>query len=132
MSAINFNTTIKNAIATIRRDAMNGGHIDLYSATRPVIPGDTITTQTLLVVLTLNNPSGTVANGVWTVSYTASQFQAVGNGDIVWARWFASNGDWIADSDVGGMNSTAPIKIDNTEVFEGGRILILSSTMSEV
>lgn len=111
---------------------MNGGHIDLYSATRPVVPGDTITTQTLLVVLTLNDPSGTVANGVWTVSYTASQFSAVGNGDIVWARGYSSSNQWIFDADVGGMGSTAAIKIDNLSVFAGGRILVLSSTMSEV
>jgi hypothetical protein len=129
---MNFNNTIKTSIATIRRDAMNGGKIFLYSATKPVVPGDALTDQIHLVTLTLNDPSGTVTNGVWTLDYTATQFQAIASGDIAWARWFAANDDWIADSEVGGMSSTAPIKIDNVSVFTGGRILVLSSTMAEV
>lgn len=85
-----------------------------------------------MVTLTLNNPSGTVSNGVLTLSFAASQFLAVGTGTIAWARWFSSTNAFVADSDVGGMYSNAAIKIDNLEVFSGGRILVLSSMISEI
>ena len=127
---MNFNNTIRQECSLIRREALNGGSIEIYTSPKPAV-GAALTTQVKLAVMHLNDPSGTCNNGSLTLSLLSTSIQAVENGTAVWSRWLSSTSDFVADSDVGGQASTAAIRIDNLEVFAGGRINVLSTVLSE-
>jgi hypothetical protein len=127
---MNFNDDIRQECSLIRREALNGGSIEIYTSPKPAI-GAALTTQVKLATLELNNPSGTCNNGSLTLSLLSTSIQAVENGTAVWSRWLSSSDAFVADSDVGGQASTAALRIDNLELFAGGRVNVLSAVLTE-
>jgi len=109
---------------------LDGGTLKLYSGTRPATPNTAIDTQVLLVTFTLPNPSGTVANGVWTKGAIVAALVAE-SGNAAWGRAFDSSGAVIADCDVGTVNSGAMVELSNTSLVSGGYVTVVSFTLTE-
>ena len=120
--------------ATSRAELTSGwldaGTLKIYSGTRPATPDTAITSQVLLATFTLPNPSGTVANGVWTKGTIAAALVAE-SGTAAWARAFDSTDGVIADCDVGTVASGAMVELSNTSLVSGGYISVVSFTLTE-
>lgn len=109
---------------------LDAGTLKIYSGTRPATPDTAITSQVLLATFTLPNPSGTVANGVWTKGTIAAALVAE-TGVATWARAFDSTSAVIADCDVGTVASGAMVELSNTSLVSGGYISVVSFTLTE-
>ena len=109
-----------------------GGKIKLYGGTQP--PAGTTHSQQLLCELTLPKPSASgVVNGILTIAAPFSGM-ALLDGTVSWCRLSDSAGNWVADCDAGGSESTAVFRIQNAngEVFAGGQVIVSQSQLKEV
>lgn len=114
-------------------DAGNsGGKIKLYGGVQPV--AGAAHSQELLSELVLPKPSAvSVENGVLTI---AAPFSAMAllDGAVTWCRLTDSAGNWVADCNAGGAESTAVFRIQNAngEVFAGGQVIVNQAQLKEV
>lgn len=109
-----------------------GAKIKLYGGVQP--SAGTAHSQPLLCELTIPKPSAVnVSNGVLTI---AAPFSAMAllDGVVTWCRLTDSAGNWVADCDAGGSESTAVFRILNTdgEVFAGGQVIVNQAQLKEV
>lgn len=123
--------TLRVSISEARLALLNGGFIYLYADTQPA-KGATVTNQTLIATLELNNPAGTTDNGELTLSFVSTNVLCEGSGNVSWARGVSSTDSFVFDSDVGGLASTAPIRLDNVIAFLGGRINVVTAVLTEL
>lgn len=107
-----------------------GGTIQIYDGTRPATADSAITTQTLLVTLTIPDPAGTVSNGVLTGGSIAAALIAA-TGTAAWARLLDDSDTVIGDVDVGLSASGAFVELDNLGLVEGGYCTVTSLTLAE-
>ncbi len=125
---------VRNARAQVIADAIDGGsgpgEWRFYTAPQPAA-GGALTTQTLLATVLLTDPCGTVSDGVLTLS-SAGDVLAVAKGIIAWARLTDSAGTFVVDADVSALGGGGAITIDNTQVYTGGTVRILSAALTEV
>ncbi len=97
------NTAFRTTLATSFIDELASAVVRLYSGSRPAGPATAITGQTLLAEMVLNNPAGTVSNGVATIDVTnVSDTSANASGTPTFVRILASNGTTVlADCSAG-------------------------------
>lgn len=107
-----------------------GGEIRIYDGTRPADADTAITTQNLLVMFELADPSGTVENGVFTGTNPATTLIAE-TGTASWARIVDSSAGTVFDADVGLENSGSVIELSNLSLVEGSYCTITSFVLTE-
>ena len=121
--AINYSTTVKNTRMTAVRDAIDGGSgagkINIYTAAYAA----------LLVSIPLADPSGTIANGVLTLSGMPKSGAATGTGNAAIARIVDSADTVIADGLTVGTSGT-DIVIDNVNIAVGQNVNITAGSIT--
>lgn len=114
------------------RDAIDAGagtgRLYIYTEPQPD-PGAEITTQTLLAQLLFNEPSGTVSGDTLTLAINEDE-TADATGIAVWARITDSDGNWLADMDVGNEVSSAVLKLNSLQIVAGGTVRITSASIT--
>lgn len=132
---LRLSTAVRDARLTAFKNALdadvNPGYIEFYTAPMPATGGDAITTQTLLGMVTLSNPSGTVDAGELTLNTVTDDLAADNSGDIAWARFYDGSGTWAGDGDCGDQASNALVKLNSVSVLQGGAIKISSGVLTE-
>ena len=121
--AINYSTTLKSTRMTAVRDAIDAGSgagkINIYTAAYAA----------LLVSINLADPSGTIANGVLTLSGMPKSGAATGAGNAAIARIVDSADTVIADGLTVGTSGT-DIVIDNVNIAVGQNVNITAGSIT--
>lgn len=125
-----FPTARKTSRAELVASWLDGGEVRIYTGSRPANADTALSGQTLLVTLTLPNPSGTVTNGVWTAG-TINVAMIAATGTAAWARVVTPSAATVFDADVGVVGSGALIEIDNLSLVTGGYCTVVSFTLTE-
>lgn len=122
--AVNYPVAVKNARMTAVRDQIDAG------AAAGILEIGTAGMATVLAQITLNDPSGTVASGVLTLSgFPKSDTSANASGVAAAARIRDSNNiDIITGLTVG--TSGSDINLDNTNISAGQTVTINSATIT--
>lgn len=82
----------------------------------------------LLVQIELTKPAGAVAEGVLTL--TASTFGLIAKtGQATWARVMTGAGEIAFDCDVSDMTGDGVIKLEKTQLYEGGKAFLTSAVL---
>jgi hypothetical protein len=128
--AIGYVTTLRStrmtALVTDIDSGAGAGTLTIYSGSRPATGG---TETTVLAVLTLSDPCGSVTNGVLTFSSITADSSANATGTATWARLKDSDGNAAADMSVG--TSGADINFDSVSFVAGGNVAVTSLTITE-
>jgi hypothetical protein len=133
---INYSTATRTARAQAIADAIDGGTgpnatLSIYTGARPVTPGGAITDQVLIVALPFAVPCAqSVSGGILTFSPLA-ETMAPGTVAPVWARAADRDGNFVADLDVGLVDSGADIELPLDTVYQGTLIRVTSATILE-
>ena len=107
--------------------AGSGCKINLYSGTQPANANTAISTQTLLVQLTISGGFGTDSNGTLTFN-TVSNGTAVASGTASFFRIFKSDGTTVVmDGSVG--TSSADLVLNTTTIATNDTVAITSGTI---
>ena len=121
--AINYSTAIKNARMTTVRDAIDAGSgagkINIYNATY----------ANILVTIELADPSGTIANGVLTLSGMPKSGAGIFAGNAALARILDSDNTVVADGLTVGTVGT-DIIIDNVNIAVGQNVNITAGSIT--
>lgn len=121
--AINYVVAVKNTRMTAVRDAVDAGagagKLDIYSAAYAL----------LLVSIALADPSGSVTNGILTLSGLPKSGTGVGAGNAAIAKLVDSNNTVVADGLTVGTSGT-DIVIDNVNVAVGQTVNLNSGTIT--
>lgn len=121
--AINYSTTLKSTRMTAVKDAIDGGSgagkINIYTSAYAA----------LLVSINLADPSGTVSNGVLTLSGMPKSGAATGAGNAAIARILDSSDTVIADGLTVGTSGT-DIVIDNINIAVSQNVNITSGSIT--
>ena len=121
--AINYSTTLKSTRMTAVRDAIyagsGAGKINIYTAAYAA----------LLVSINLADPSGTIANGVLTLSGMPKSGVASGAGTAAIARILDSADNVVADGLTVGTSGT-DIVIDNTNIAVSQNVNITAGSIT--
>lgn len=125
--------TISDSLANDRLTAVltnldNGSgraKISIYDGARPAFG---VASGNVLVRISLDKPSGSVAGRVLTL--TASDAALVlKSGDATWARVFNANGDIAFDADVSDATGQGDIRLSKTILYEGGEVTLTSAKL---
>lgn len=100
--------------------------VRIYAGTRPAVTD--APPIPFIVELPLLDPSGSVSNGVLTLSPGGSQLNT-DSGVAAWARVVNGNGDTAFDCTVTDLTGTGEIKIQNTTLYVGGETRMVSGVM---
>jgi hypothetical protein len=121
--SINYSTTVKNTRMTAVRDAIDGGpaagKLNIYTAAYGA----------LLVSINLADPSGTVANGILTLSGMPKSGVGVAAGDAALAKILDSTDTVIGDGLTVGLAGTNII-IDNVNIGIGQTVNLNSGAIT--
>ena len=127
---LGFATARKTSRGELLAGWLDGGEIRVYDGTRPTDADTAVSTQTLLVTFEIPNPSGTVADGVFTGDEIAAAMVAE-TGVAAWARAVDSSAATVFDCDVGLVNSGALLTLNSLSLAEGGYCSVLSFGLTE-
>lgn len=134
MAIVRFVNSVKNAVLTPLKDAIDAGSgagtIKIYTGTQPTLASDAVTTQTLLGTLTFSDPCGTVATGALTMSAITQDSSADATGTATWARIADSAGNTVMDVNVSATGGGGALQLNTTSIVSGGPILISSFVIS--
>lgn len=121
-----------------------GGKLRFYSGPQQMPKGAAISTQTLLAEFVFSNPSKASYSGNTLTLTDPVNAQALAAGIIVWARFVDGDDTFVADCSVsepsdatsspptnGVPHGTGDVIIDNTQVYAGGEIDMLTIAFSE-
>jgi len=104
-----------------------GAKINIYNGSQPANANTAITTQTLLVTLTISGSFGTDSNGTITLS-TVTNGTAVATGTASFFRITQSNGTTVVmDGSV--ATSDADLILNNTNIATGQVVSISAGTI---
>ena len=107
--------------------AGSGTIIHLYDGTQPANANTAVSTQTLLVSLTIAGGFGTDSNGTLTLG-TVTDGTAVATGTATWFRITKSdNSTVVMDGSVG--TSGADMNLNSTSIASGQTVAITSGTI---
>lgn len=107
--------------------AGSGCLINLYNGTQPANANTAISTQTLLVTLTISGSFGSDSNGTLTLG-SVSNGTAVASGNADFFRIFKSDGTTVVmDGSVG--TSSADMNLNTTSVNSGQVVSITAGTI---
>lgn len=131
---VSYATPLRNDrldLTSARLDAGAGpGTLSTYTAPRPAT-GAAITTQTLLVTHTFNDPCAPAASdGTLTFSAIADA-TAVGSGEAAWSRASDSDGAFVADLDVTATGAGGDVTLNDTNITAGAVVTVTSATLTE-
>lgn len=125
--SLNLADDLRTARLQLLADALSGGTLTLYTATKPAI-GAAITTQTELVVVDL--PLGlTAVDAALSLSLSVSTILA--DGEAAWGRFLDSADGFVADGTCGPNGSANPIQLRSTNMVIGGSLTPISAVFSE-
>lgn len=131
---IQLSEALRNARLDLIAAAIDGasapGRLLLYSGSRPNA-GAAMTTQTLLVAITLPRPLAAPAQGGVLTLAPVAETLASASGIAAWARIVNGDGLWLADASVGEVGSGADVEIDALELYRGGAVNVLAASLSE-
>lgn len=130
--ALSLNESIRNAHLNSIRDHIDAGTgngvIRIYAGTQPS-PGGTATQ--LLGTCTFSKPSAPdAANGTITFADIAEDEFADIDGEATWARFEDSDGNWVADLDVGVTGSGAGVEMNTTTIVKDGPIRVNTAQLT--
>jgi hypothetical protein len=111
-----------------RLDADSGAaQILLYAGTQPAAGGTP--TGALQATIAFTDPVGTVSGRTLTVGVPIEGLR-VSDGNIAWARITDNSGDWIIDTDAGGVGSGAGIELESVTGYTGAFVRIVSGAFT--
>ena len=130
--SIGITTALRNSRLQLVQDALDagstGGEIRLYSGQRPVTAG----LPTILIgTCTMSKPSGTIANGVFTLDTIVGDNAADASGIITWARLVDSDGNFVMDIDTGVTGGSAELLFNSVDVVVGGLLNVTGFAITE-
>jgi len=127
--------SIRNArLADIKNpiDAGSGaGEIRFYTLPLPATTGAAITSQTLLATCALSDPCGTISNAVLSFDVISDDLAADATGTVAFGRFVDSDGNFVADGDVGLSGSDAVFIFNTLSFVAGGAVQITSAAITE-
>lgn len=131
---LDISVLLRNAMLQVLADSIDAGapvpgRFLIYDGARPE-PGAPVTGQVLLAECPCSLPCGSVANGALTFAQIAEEDLAPASGTAAWGRLVDGAGNWIADWDVGDLESEAFLKLNNTQVYQGGIVRITSGSLT--
>jgi hypothetical protein len=125
-------TAVRTSRATAIRDAIDAGSgpgkLRIYSGAQPAT-ANTAASGTLLLELVLEDPCGTVTDGVLTFDITPAidiDDDALSTATAGWGRFLDSDDDPVLDGAVG-----AEIALSDTTLSTGQTVALVSVTLSE-
>ena len=131
---IRFKTTLRNSMAAQIVAALDGGggpaRLSFYTGAIPASGDASITTQTLLGTLVCSSPSASVAAGVVTFYAISDDAAADGTGTAAFAALYAYDGTLACYLDVTNEAGNGAIKLENTAITAGGRIVMLGLSIT--
>lgn len=114
------------------RDALDNGAgnatIELWEGTRPASIEGASGAGTLVSVLTLTKPCGSVAAGILSPT-TVSDATAVAAGTPNYALWKDGNGTVVMDTGAGSLVSAEEVKISPATVAAGATVHLVSAAL---
>ena len=136
--SIKFATAIRNNRATQIANAIDAGAtpgtLVIYSGNRPATSGGAIDPFNNLVLgtLTFSKPcAASIDNGVLTFAAIAQDTAADNNGTATWARVANGDGGYVMDMDVSNNSGSGDIKLNSTDIIQGGPISVISASITE-
>ena len=121
--AVNYSTTLKTTRMTAVRDAIDGG------TGAGTIEIGTSGMATVLAVLTLSDPCGTVSSGVLTFSAITADSSADATGTAAEARIKDSSGNVIVSGLTVGT-SGSNINLNTTSITAGGTVSLSAASIT--
>lgn len=130
--AIGLATSLRTNRVTQILNAMDAGagaaKIRIYNGTRPATGG---TATTLLAELTCSDPSGTVTNGVFTLSAITQDSSADATGTATWFRIVDSTGAFVLDGSVSAIGGGGDLQLGTTSIIATAPVLVASFVATE-
>lgn len=105
----------------------NKAKLRLYGGTRPANAATAPGTD-MLVEIELTKPSGTIANGMLSLTQNANGLIAV-TGQATWARFVNGNGDTCFDADAGKGTGAWEVQLANDQLYAGGEARLVSAVL---
>lgn len=131
MAALDQSNEFRESALLGRLNFLNTGAgaatVEIYPAPRAASVADA-PANPALVVFELDDPAGAVAAGVLTLLPTEAKLVLV-SGDAVWARVRNGTGAVAMDMDCGDTTSTAPCKLSQLSLYEGGTVALVSAVL---
>lgn len=130
--AVGFATSLRTNRATQILNAMDAGttgaKIRLYNGTRPATGG---TVTTLLAELVCSTVSGTVTNGVFTLSAITQDSSADATGTATWFRIVDSDNNFVMDGSVTATGGGGDITMSSVSIIAGVPVAAVSFVITE-
>lgn len=130
--AVGFATSLRTNRATQILNAMDAGttgaKIRLYNGTRPATGG---TATTLLAELVCSTVSGTVTNGVFTLSAITQDSSADATGTATWFRIVDSDNNFVMDGSVTATGGGGDITMGSVSIIAGVPVAAVSFVITE-
>jgi hypothetical protein len=110
-------------------DTGGAGTIKIYDGTQAATADTAISTQNLLVTITLNSTAfGNASNGVATLNGVPLSGTAGATGTASWFRMANGSGTTILDGSVG--TSNADLILNTTSILNGNTVQVTSGTLT--
>lgn len=120
-----------NSIVDLIDAGAAAGTISIYDGAMPADANTAIGTQTLLATLTFSDPAfGDAVDGVATAGAITSDASADATGTASWARIADSDGNAVADVDVGASGDGATVTLNTTAITAGGEVELTAFTVT--
>jgi len=128
---IGMNLTLRNirlsAVVTFLDGATDPGSLLLYAGTRPATGGSPESEESLLAIVPLDRPCGSVDAGELTFAF-ADPIPAQRGGTPIWGRFVDGNGTFALD---GGVGEGELIQVDTVTIYAGGIVSGVSGVLTE-
>lgn len=128
---ITMSAAARTAQADSVLDLLDAGSLmRIYTGTKPATP-ETAATGTLLLELELNDPAGTVASGVLTLSASPTvDGAAVADGTAGWARVLDSSETAVFDGTVTAIGSGGDFQLSDDSLETAQVVTLTSGTLT--
>ena len=131
---ITLSTTLRNALADLLADSLDGGsgagYVEIRSGTRPAGPGTTATGTLLATVVFADPAFGAASSGSCTLTNPAS-VDAVATGTATWCRFFTSDATALFDGRVTTTGGGGDITLEDTALVSGEAVDITGGTLTQ-
>lgn len=127
MAILRSRKSLRDAMLTLVRDALNEGNVEILYGALPAEPEEALFGQLLLGTLQLANPSGANPDGNLVLEPVAdgaaeSDFSLEPDADPAqqfFARFYDADGDAVLDVDIGLLDSDATLRVDTLNFIQG-------------
>jgi len=124
------NALLMGLAASVDAGAPVPGRFLVYDGVKADPIGAPITTQVLLAECSCSLPCASVANATLTFGIIADEELAPATGEATWGRLVNGVEVVIADFDVGDEASEAFLKLNSTQIYQGGIVRITAGTLT--